>query len=127
MPPASAFAAARNRNHAAVQGMGEGMRSGTIQLAGSATKWIAAIWRHDPERPAMGDGGPVLKERLVFTIRKSALRDPTVLFGGEEATGATIIYKELGRAFIVEASGQETTDHIAWKFEARRAPGADPS
>lgn len=106
--------------------MGEGLRCGTIKLAGATTKWTAAIWRHDPEKPDLVDGGPVLKERIVFTIRKTALADPTVLFGGEEATGARIVYVELGRAFVVQFAAQETPDHIAWKFEARRAPGSDP-
>lgn len=106
--------------------MGEGLRSGTIKIKDTALSYPAAIWRHDPDQPDVVNGGILLKERLVFTIRKTKLADPTLLFGGEQATGATIIYHELGRAFVVESAAQETPDHIAWKFEARRAPGSDP-
>ena len=116
--------------HGATQHLGESMRGGkpgTIKLISTGKTWKAAIWRHDPEAPALADGGPVLKERLVFTIRKTLLPDPTLLFGGEEATGALVIYVELKRAFAVEITGQETSDHIVWKFEARRAPGSDPA
>lgn len=129
-PPASTIGAAFDRMHGATQHLGESMRGGkpgTIKLISTGKTWKAAIWRHDPEAPALADGGPVLKERLVFTIRKAQLPDPTVLFGGEEATGALVIYVELKRAFAVEITGQETSDHIAWKFEARRAPGSDPA
>ena len=116
--------------HGATQHLGESMRKGkpgTIKLISSGKTWKVAIWRHDPEQPALGDGGPVLKERLVFTIRKTLLPDPTVLFGGAEATGALVTYVELDRAFVIESASQETPDHLAWKFEARRTPGSDPS
>jgi hypothetical protein len=107
--------------------MGEGMRPGTLQIKDTSLRYLAAIWRHDPERPDLGDGGPVLKERLVFTIRKSLLSDPTLLYGGDQETGAIIIYIEARSAFVVESAGKETPDHLDWQFEARRAPGSDPS
>ena len=126
LPPKSAIAAAMRRHHGAVQHMGEGMRAGRIRIDGQTKTYDAAIWRHNPEKPDLGDGGPVLKERIVFSIRKTLLPDPTLFFGGEEATGAKIIYVELGRAFVVQFAAQETPDHIAWQFEARRAPGLGP-
>lgn len=127
IPPASAFRAALDRRLGAVQHMGEGFRTGIIELANGSMQWNAAIWRHDPERPDLVDGGLALRERIVFTIRKSDLPDATLLFGGAQATGATIIWREMGRAFVVEHIDQETSDHIAWRFEARRAPGSDPA
>lgn len=103
------------------------MGLGTIKLADGSKQWCAAIWRHDSEAPSLVDGGSKLEERIVFTIRKTLLRDPTLLFGGDdEANGARIIYVELKRAFVVKSPAQETPDHIAWQFEARRAPGGDP-
>lgn len=127
-PPASALRAAFALQHAATQELGEGMRAGTIKLADANPSFAAAIWRHDPEAPSLIDGGPKLEERIVFTIRKTLLGDPTLLFGGDdEASGARIIYVELGRAFVVKSAAQETADHSAWKFEARRAPGSDPA
>lgn len=79
----------------------------------------AALWRHDPERSDVVEGGILLKERLVFSIRKDV--QPTAFEEGTvircDITGHT--------AFIVETVMQITTDHVAWKYEARRAPGSD--
>lgn len=120
LPTASTARAALGRHHGAVQHIGEALRSGTIRLADDSARWAVAIWRHDPERRVAGDGGMVLTERLIFTVAKTAM--PTAL-----ADGTVIVYVELGRAFIVEHIDQETSDHIAWRFEARRAPGSDPA
>lgn len=105
--------------------MGEAMRTeqaAKIYFGDTfASHLVAAIWRHDPQRGDVTEGGFVLRERLVFTIRK--VIQPTVFEAG------TIIRCDItgNKAFIVETITQITTDHIAWRYEARRAPGSDPS
>lgn len=112
-------------HHQAVQAVGEGMRGETpvkIYYGDTFETFLAAaLWRHDPERRDVVEGGVLLKERLVFSIRK-----------GIQATAfeeGTIIRCDItgNKAFIVETVMQVTTDHIAWRYEARRAPGSDPS
>jgi hypothetical protein len=106
-----------------VQAVGEGMRSERpVRISFGNTFSIsldAALWRHDPERRDLMEGGLLLKERLVFSVRKAA--QPTAFEEG------TLIRCDItgGKAFIVETVMQVTTDHIAWKYEARRAPGSD--
>lgn len=121
-PPAAAYSGGITRHREAVQSMGEGLRSGSI-IHGSgaeAQTYTAAIWRHDGSKPALMEGGIELAERIVFSIRKTDLAAPF-------AWGTIVVYDEMGRAYRVDVTDQETADHIAWRFEASRVPGSDPS
>ena len=106
-----------------MQALGEGMRSERpVRIAFGDTfssSLDAALWKHDPERRDVVEGGLLLKERLVFSIRKALQR--------EAFEEGTVIRCDItgNKAFIVETVMQVTTDHIAWKYEARRAPGSD--
>ncbi len=106
-----------------MQAVGEGMRSERpVRITSGADFSVphdAALWRHDPERRDLVEGGLLLKERLVFSVRKAV--QPTAFEEG------TLIRCDItgGTAFIIETVMQVTTDHIAWKYEARRAPGSD--
>jgi len=123
LPPASVTFKAHQRHHQAVQAVGEGMRSERpvrISFGNTFSSSLdAALWRHDPERRDVVEGGVMLKERLVFSIRKALQR--------EAFEEGTVIRCDItgNKAFIVETVMQVTTDHIAWKYEARRAPGSD--
>jgi hypothetical protein len=79
-PPASVIFKAHQRHHQAVQAVGEATRSERpVRIAFGDTfgsSLDAALWRHDPERRDVVEGGVMLKERLVFTWKYEARRAP---------------------------------------------------
>lgn len=105
-----------------MQSLGEALRGGkpgTIVLKSNGKSFAAAVWRHDPERRDAVEGVQMLKERIVFTIRKDLMKEAIL-------QDDVVIWKEMKRAYIVDLTSQESADHVAWRFEARRAPGSDP-
>lgn len=80
-----------------------------------ATIHAGSLWRDDPDRPDLLDGGFVLRRRIVFTILKSAQATPFAIGDIVRCDQAS------GAAFIIEAVAQQTADHISHRYEARRS------
>lgn len=118
IPSDSAFKTGLSFHNAAVNAMGKGFLSGTIKFEGRS--YPAAIWALDGKLPSVVTGGLDLGERLQFSIEKRDL--PNVF---EE--GATVIYVQMKRAYVIDRINNETADATSWHFEARRAPGGDPA
>lgn len=121
VPSAAAIASAFARHHLAVQDLGEAMRGAAAIFASGAgfvDEVSGALWRHDPERPDLVEGGLSLRERIVFTIRKTEQESPF-------AYGTIVRCDQIsGKAFRVVVIGGADGDAV-WHYEATRAPGSD--
>lgn len=98
--------------------LGEGFFPCTIRS--DSTNYAASMWQHDSLRPELVTGGMALPERIIFTIRKSLLPTPFV-------QGAAVVWSNIQRAYVIELIEGQGPAHTSWHFEARRAPGADPT
>lgn len=112
-------------HHQVVQAVGESIRGDQPAKIFYGDEFesfhVAAVWRHDPERKDVVAGGVMLKARLIFTIRKEIQPSP---FEDGEVIRCDITGHQ---AFLIDTISQTTTDHVAWKYEARRSPGSDPT